>query len=170
MDCVAATRNDDDSELAARYHHNQHLFIQASTLLPIPCTTTSSHVPPPCCHNVTSQCGWQANNTTTTTATNSHNNNYAPPRFTLSPRRAGIVFSFLFFFFITNLTAPVPLSRPQPPNHQAVCNTPHKMEHAGIAHGTTVGLSVPFYQPCYLAHRHPLLRLTRPGRPCSTNP
>ena len=35
----------------------------------------------------------------------------------------------------------------------ASCNTPHKMEHAGIAHGTTVGLSVPFYQPCYLAHR-----------------
>ena len=50
------------------------------------------------------------------------------------------------------------------------CNTPHKMEHARIAHGTTVGLSVPFYQPCYLAHRHPLLQLTRPGRPCSTNP
>ena len=51
-----------------------------------------------------------------------------------------------------------------------LCNMPHKMEHAGIAHGTTVGLSVPSYQPCYLAHRHPLLWLTRPGRPCSTNP
>ena len=53
---------------------------------------------------------------------------------------------------------------------ECICNTPHKMEHAGIAHGTTVGLSVPFYQPCYLAHRHPLLWLTRLGRPCSTNP
>ena len=30
------------------------------------------------------------------------------------------------------------------------CNMPHKMEHAGIALGTTVGLSVPIYQPCYL--------------------
>ena len=30
------------------------------------------------------------------------------------------------------------------------CNTPHKKEHARIALGTTVGLSVPIYQPCYL--------------------
>ena len=44
---------------------------------------------------------------------------------------------------------------------EPLCNTPHKMEHAGIAHGTTVGLPVPFYQPCYLAHRHPFLRLIR---------
>ena len=29
------------------------------------------------------------------------------------------------------------------------CNMPHKMEHAGIAHGTTVGLSVPLIQPSY---------------------
>ena len=50
------------------------------------------------------------------------------------------------------------------------CNTLHRMEHTRIAHGTTVGLSVPFYQSCYLAHRHLLLWLTGLGWPCSTNP
>ena len=47
------------------------------------------------------------------------------------------------------------------PKKSTYCNTPHKMEHAGIAHGTTVGLSVPFYQPHYVTNEHPLLRLTR---------
>ena len=49
----------------------------------------------------------------------------------------------------------------QMPKKSTYCNAPHKMEHAGIAHGTTVGLSVPFYQPHYVTNEHPLLRLTR---------
>ena len=46
---------------------------------------------------------------------------------------------------------------------QASCNMPHKMEHAGIAHGTTVGPSVPLSQVTSV--KHPLLRYTKPGRP-----
>ena len=38
------------------------------------------------------------------------------------------------------------------------------MEHAGIALGTTVGLSVPLLPR--LLHKHLLLRVTRPGQPC----
>ena len=44
------------------------------------------------------------------------------------------------------------------------CNVSAKMEHAGIAHGTTVGLSVPILPR--LLHKHLLLRVTRPGQPC----
>ena len=44
------------------------------------------------------------------------------------------------------------------------CNVSAKMEHAGIALGTTVGLSVPILPR--LLHKHLLLRVTRPGQPC----
>jgi len=45
------------------------------------------------------------------------------------------------------------------------CNVSAKMEHAGIAHGTTVGLvSVPILPR--LLHKHLLLRVIRPGQPC----
>ena len=43
-------------------------------------------------------------------------------------------------------------------------NVSAKMEHAGIAHSTTVGLSVPILPR--LLHKHLLLRVTGPGQPC----
>jgi len=53
-----------------------------------------------------------------------------------------------------------------PPNLQLeqVCNVSAKMEHAGIAHSTTVGLSVPILPR--LLHKHLLLQVTRLGQPC----
>jgi hypothetical protein len=53
---------------------------------------------------------------------------------------------------------------------QCTCNMPHKMEHAGIAHGTTVGLSVPFIQPYYLS-QVPVTPVNQAGAAIlSTNP